>query len=129
MEGKQRLFYALGQLILCVALADKEIQQEELDRVHSVIEDLSENENNDFNIAEIVILLQRKQKVSSENAYQWALQEIKLCKHYFDQKLKDDYFFVLTEVAKAFNCIEADEESLISRIKDDVNQILLRPVH
>lgn len=129
MEGKQRLFYALGQLIYCIALADRDIQQEELDKVHTLIGDLSENVNPDFDLAEIVILLQHKQKVSTENAYQWALQEIKLSRHYFDQNLRDDYFFILEEVAKSFNGIEPEEESLINRIKDDVNQILIKPVH
>ena len=126
MEGKQRLYCALGQLIYCVALADSVMQEEEIDKVHSLIEKLSEDVSSNFDIAEIVLLLQRRQKVSTENAYRSALEEIKLCKHYFDQQLKDDYLYILNGVAEAFNGIEDDEESLIARIKDDIQQILLK---
>jgi hypothetical protein len=127
MEGKQRLYCALGQLIYCVALADNVIQEEEeIDKVHSLIEKLSEEVISNFDIAEIVLLLERRQKVSTENAYRSALEEIKLCKHYFDQQLKVDYLYILNGVAEEFNGIEDDEESLIARIKDDIQQILIK---
>lgn len=126
MEGKQRLYYALGQLIYCVALADKVIQEEEIFRVHQIVSDLREEVDSNFDIAEIVLLLQTKQHINSNTAYQWALEEIRLCKHCFNSRLKYDYFFIITEVAQAFNGIEEDEESLINRIKDDINRILIK---
>ena len=123
MDGRQRLYYALGQLSYAVALADGKIQKEETDKLHEIIQKASEHINSDYDIAEIVFTLQSRDHTSLEKSYEWAMEEIKLCKHYFKPQLRNDFYYILEAIANSSDGVEKHEERLLDKIQNDIEDI------
>lgn len=125
MDGRQRLYYALGQLAYTVAIADVIIQKEESERLHDIIQKASEQINSDYDIAEIIFILQSRDHTSFDKSYEWAMEEIKLCKHYFKPSLRNDFYYILDQVALAFDGIDKSEENVLNKIKNDIENIFV----
>ncbi len=123
MEGKQHLYYALGQLAYAVAKADGEIQHEEKEQLHKIVTAEVEHHDIDFDYADIIFHILKKDKKDLETTYNWAIHSMKLGKHYFTDELKQQFVNIIKKVAQAFPPITVQEKEIIDRFRRDLAAI------
>jgi uncharacterized tellurite resistance protein B-like protein len=124
MEGKEHLYYALGELAYAVAKSDGKINREERAKLHEIVEKEAACSEPDINISEITFhLLQKDNLFSVEDTYQSALRQIKLYNNYLSSDMRADFPAILEKVAMAFEPFTSEEENLIERFRQDLKNI------
>lgn len=124
MTGTERLYYALGHLAYAVARADGKINGEERQKLHDIVVKESKCHNYNINVSEIIFHILDKEKVFDSNtAYQFALEEMKLCSNYLTDDMRTDFHAVLEKVARAFHPITAEEQEYLVRFRKDLELI------
>lgn len=88
MDALQRIYYAIGLLAYSVAKADGEIQKEEKERLQNILLEEFKNGYADTDISEIIFEILRKDKQNYETAYNWAINELKVCSHKLTPEIK-----------------------------------------
>jgi len=130
MTPIENLHYAIGELAVAVARADGEIQKEEREQFHNLVEAELRNKHYAFDISEIIFKVMDKQKVSSTlDAYNSALKEIKTNSHYLSPELKATFIRVMEKVANAYKPVTVNEMLLIEKFKEDIAPIHGDPVY
>lgn len=130
MTPVENLHYAIGELAIAVALADGEIQKEERDQFHKLVETELRNKYYAFDISDIIFKVMDKQQVSStSDAYNLALNEIKMNSHYLSPELKATFIKVMEKVANAYKPVTINEMLLIEKFKEDIAPIHGDPVY
>ncbi len=130
MTPVENLHYAIGELAIAVALADGEIQKEERDQFHKLVETELRNKYYAFDISDIIFKVMDKQQVSStSDAYNSALKEIKMNSHYLSPELKATFIKVMEKVANAYKPVTINEMLLIEKFKEDIARIYGDPVY
>ncbi len=130
MTPVENLHYAIGELAIAVALADGEIQKEERDQFHKLVETELRNKYYAFDISDIIFKVMDKQQVSStSDAYNLALKEIKMNSHYLSPELKATFIKVMEKVANAYKPVTINEMLLIEKFKEDIAPINGDPVY
>jgi len=121
MNPTQNLYYALGHLAFAIAKADGHIQKEEKQKLHDII--LNHSNPGDFGYSEIIFRILEKDHLDIDTTYNWALNEIELCKHYFDPGIRNDFFYVLEKVAEAFPPVSKQERNLLEKLRNDLQNL------
>lgn len=130
MTPVENLHYAIGELAIAVALADGEIQKEERDQFHKLVETELRNKYYAFDISDIIFKVMDKQQVSStSDAYNSALKEIKMNSHYLSPELKATFIKVMEKVANTYKPVTINEMLLIEKFKEDIAPINGDPVY
>ncbi len=130
MTPVENLHYAIGELAIAVALADGEIQKEERDQFHKLVETELRNKYYAFDISDIIFKVMDKQQVlSTSDAYNSALKEIKMNSHYLSPELKATFIKVMEKVANAYKPVTINEMLLIEKFKEDIARIYGDPVY
>jgi uncharacterized tellurite resistance protein B-like protein len=130
MTPVENLHYAIGELAIAVALADGEVQKEERDQFHKLVETELRNKYYAFDISDIIFKVMDKQQVSStSDAYNSALKEIKMNSHYLSPELKATFIKVMEKVANAYKPVTINEMLLIEKFKEDIAPIHGDPVY
>ena len=130
MTPVENLHYAIGELAIAVALADGEIQKEERDQFHKLVETELRNKYYAFDISDIIFKVMDKQQVSStSDVYNSALKEIKMNSHYLSPELKATFIKVMEKVANAYKPVTINEMLLIEKFKEDIAPIHGDPVY
>jgi uncharacterized tellurite resistance protein B-like protein len=130
MTPIENLHYAIGQLAYAVAKADGEIQKEEMNKFANIV--AAELRMNDpaFDVSDIIFQIMNKDKVmSAENAYSFAMEQIRMNSHYLTPQLKDTFINVMMKVAKAFPPITQNETSLIDKFRQEIKDLNGDPVY
>lgn len=112
MDAKQHLYYALGILAYALAKSDGVVQREERERLHELIFSKTGHQP-DFDYAEIIFQLLHRDEKSLDGSFEWAMEAFEKGKHHFDDSLKQQFVFILEEVARAFPPISAEEQQLL----------------
>ncbi|MFT6166952.1 MAG: putative tellurite resistance protein B-like protein [Vicingaceae bacterium] len=124
MEGVERLYYALGQLAYAVAKADGQINYEERNKLHDIVVKESKCHNHNFNVSEIIFHILTKDHIfSPEDAYKFAMLEMKQCNNYLTDDMKAEFVAVLEKVARAFDGYTSGERSFIERFRLEIDQL------
>lgn len=130
MTPLENLHYAIGELAIAIARADGQIQKEERDQFHELVESELRNKDYAFDISDIIFKVMDKQKVSSTiDAYNSAMKEIKTNSHYLSPELKATFVRVLEKVANAYKPVTLNERLLIEKFKEDIEPINGDPVY
>ena len=116
----QNLHYALGQMAYIIASADGAVQKEEMEKFESIMTEELQNKHYDFDIADIIFRLLKKEKTDKETTYQWALKEIRNNSHYLSPEMKNTFIRVMEKMASAYPPVTIDEEDIIKRFKKDI---------
>lgn len=124
MNGKERLYYALGELAFAVALADGKINTEERMKIHDIVVSGTKCDNYDFNVSEIIFHILQKQKTfNQEDLYSRAMKEIKTYSNFLTNDMKAEFSAVLEKIARAFNHISPEENDLLERFRKDIDKV------
>ena len=123
MDGKQRIYYALGQFAYVIAKADGEIQREEKDKLHKITLEATSNHNIDFDFSEIIFSVLEKENQDSNTVYEAAVKNIHAVKHFFDKDMRADFMAALEKIADAFPPYSMEEELCIEKIRKEVREL------
>lgn len=129
MTPIENLYYAIGELAYAVAFSDGKVQQEERDKFHAIVSSGLNNQQENFDISDIVFKILDKDKVASSTVYEWAMKEIKINSHYLSPKLKHTFITTMEKVAEVFPPITDEEMNLLQRFKREMVLIEGDPVY
>jgi uncharacterized tellurite resistance protein B-like protein len=129
MNPIQNLHYAIGQIAYAVAMADGEVQKSERQKFHDIIAAELRNEHHEFDISGIIFQILDKDKQSTDNSFEWALNQIKANGHYLSPKLKTTFIRVIEKIAHAFPPKTDDERKVISDFMKEIEGIHGDPVY
>lgn len=128
MEPIHSLFYALGEFAYAIALADGKIQAEEKEKLHTILKQEFENEQ-EYDLSEIIFDILKKDVMGNvETVYSWALKEMKLNSHYLSPEMKEKFIRTLKRVAEAFPPQTMEETTIIEKFKQDIGALKGDPV-
>ena len=122
MEGKERIYYALGLLAHAVAMADGEVQKSEIKKMHQIIAEEIQISYN-FDYSEIIFDLLERSPISAEDAFNYAFQEIDSASYYLSDDMKSDFPAILEKVARSFPPYTDEEKNWIERIKERLEKV------
>ncbi len=129
MTPLQNLYYAIGEMAYAVASADGEVQKEERQRFSSIVSAELRCDHFGFSISDIVFQIMDKEKQSTENAYNWAMKQIRMNSHYLSPEIKKDFIRVMEKIAKAYPPVTLEERDLIEKFKKDIEPLTGDPVY
>lgn len=120
MDAKESLFYALGQLSYAIANADGKVQKEEKDNFHNILKEQFDAISHEIDSAEIIFELLRRDATDPQTAYNWALNQIKLYSHHFDNQMKQGFIATIKKVAEVYPPVEPEEKAIIQQFERDI---------
>ena len=129
MNQVENLHYAIGQLAFAVAFSDGKVQKEERIIFENIVNTELANHDLNFNVSDIIFKVLEKDKIDSYTIYDWAMKEINLNVYYLSPALKEKFISVMEKVAIAFPPVTKDENSIISRFKNDIAGLHGDPVY
>lgn len=128
MTPLQNLYYAIGELAYAIAISDGIIQNEERQKFYAIVEAELRCKKYDFDISKIIFEIMSKDKINSQDSYNWAMMQIRLNSHYLSPELKKTFIAVIEKVAKAFKPVTLEEFELIVKFKKEIELITGDPV-
>lgn len=128
MTPVEGLYYALGEVAYAVAHADGKVQLEEKEEFQEIIENGVQEKDYGFEVSEIIFKMLEKAKASTEEAYNSALNMIRLNSHYLSPKLKDKFIRVVERIASVYPAANK-EENILERFKKDFAPFKGDPVY
>jgi uncharacterized tellurite resistance protein B-like protein len=123
MEGKQRLYYGLGQLAYLIAKSDGTVQQEEKTKLHQLIMDGITTYDSDFDISSIIFELLEKSAYQSDALFEQAFSNISSSSYYLKDEMKVHFLDTLKKIAEAFPPITEKEAYWLQRITETMQSI------
>jgi tellurite resistance protein len=128
MNPVQNLYYALGEACYAIAKVDGSVQSEESNKLRGILEKEFAKNGKDFDYAEIIFEILRKDSLDPETAFEWALNHIRVNSHYLSEEMKDHFESVLVAVAEAFPPATDEEMEMIRKFKRAIRDIKGDPV-
>lgn len=129
MTPTESLYYAIGELAYAIAQADGAVQKEERQKFHDIVAAELRCKEYNFDISSIIFQIMDKDNVSTKDAYNGAMGQIRLNSHYLSPKIKETFIKVIEKVAKAYPPITEDENKLINKLKTDISLLKGDPVY
>jgi len=124
MEGVERLYYGLGLLAFAVAKADGTINSEERNKLHDIVKKEAKCNHEEIDISEIIFhVLDKHDSFSEEMLYELAMKEMRTNSSYLEDDMRSDFAGVLEKVARAFQPITPEENSIILKFREEIEQI------
>ena len=123
MTAIENIYTATGELAYAIAKADGTIQREEKEKFQKILEDEFNGRIGTSNHASIIFQILQKEKISSKDAYSYALHELNNNSHYLSPEMKEHIIHVIERVAKAFPPKVHEESAIIKQFIIDVNNI------
>lgn len=120
MAGKE-LCRAIAEMAYTVALADNEVQKEEIEAFKRIIQtSLGEYAW----IATSRFELLEKEKPEIEKIYYKTLYQIKRYRDNITPEIRDTFMLIIAHVAEAYEGTTQGEVFVINRLKEEVKQII-----
>jgi len=124
MTGKERLYFGLGLAAFAVAKADGKIDQEERNKLHDIVVNSLNCQDEGINVSEIIFhVLGKHDNFEIENLYDLAIKELTDYKSYLTNDMRSDFPAILEKVARSVEPITPEERQLIERFRSDINYI------
>ena len=123
MEGKENLYYALGELAYAVAISDGKVQEQERQKIHDIVVEGTASHNRDIQVSEIIFHVLQKEQLDWEKTYSWAMDEIRKYKSLLTAEMKDDFVTILFKVADACNSVSIEEQKVIEQFQVDLKAL------
>ncbi|MFY8185770.1 MAG: hypothetical protein ACOVLD_06865 [Bacteroidia bacterium] len=113
MTPIQNLYMALGEAAYAVAMADGKVQNEEQEKFERILKAEFSKHGLDFDYAEIIFKILKKDVMEPRTAYNWCLREMRLNSQYVSNSMKQKFVEVIKEVAASFPPITKQEREYI----------------
>jgi tellurite resistance protein len=119
---------ALGEAAYAIAMADGKVQKEEQEKFERVLKYEFAKHGLDFDYAEIIFKVLKKDVMEPQTAYTWCLREMRLNSQYVSKRMKEKFVEVIKEVAAAFPPITKQERAYIDDFIYQLKEINGDPV-
>lgn len=129
MRPTERLHYAMGQLAYAMARIDGKVQKEERKKFQDIVAAELRTRHYEFDVAGIIFQVLDKDRMDTETAYKWAMDEFRLNSHYLHPEMKELFIRIAEKIAKAFPPVTAEEGQLLERFKKDIAPLHGDPVY
>ena len=123
MTPLENIYVAAGELAYAVAMADGSVQREENEKFERILKEEFDGRIDLANPASIIFQIMRKERISSDHAYQAAIRELNINSHYLSASMKEHLIHVMERVAKSFPPKTHHEHDMIKKFIVDVNKI------
>lgn len=117
---QQDLFIGLGCLAYAVAMADGEVHQEEVQAFAHLLQQHTHGE-----MALFSLKLKAKLQCLPEEAYQFAFRRFSANITEFSRQQKEQFCYMLQQIAQAHAGISAAESAVLKRIRLDLGRLSL----
>lgn len=123
MTAKEHLYYGFGQVIYCLSFSDGKIQQEEKQKLESIVNDIAkDNTAAIIQITHIIFqILDKEQVFTPTEMLDEGIKNMKLGDQYFTEDLKHLFLQILLEIAEAFPPTLAEELKVVEVYKKAFN--------
>lgn len=128
MTPTENLHYAIGELAYAIARADGTIHNEERRKFHDIVVTELEKHDYQFNISDIIFQVMDRSGISANDAYNWAMKQIRMNSHYLSPELKAAFISIAEKIAKAYKGISQKEKVLIDKFRTDIAPLNGDPV-
>jgi hypothetical protein len=125
MDARQHLYYALGALAYAVAKSDGTVQKEEQEKVHKILGTVVKHDI-DFTYTDIIFQLLQKDNSGFRDVYAWAMKAFETGKYHFTDEMKQDFQWVIDQVALSFPPKTKEERDLLERFGEDLKTLTVR---
>jgi len=129
MTPLQNLYYAIGELAYAMASADGEVQKAERQKFHDIVTEELNNEHFGFDLSIIIFQIMDKERVKTKDAYNWAMNQMRINSHYLSPKLKETFIRILEKIAEAYPPVTAAELVFLEKFKNDMSELRGDPVY
>ncbi len=130
MAPTENLHYAIGELAYAIAKADGEIQKAEREKFAKIVEAELRMHDQDFNVSDIIFkVIDREEIIGTKEAYDWAMNQIRINSHYLSPKLKETFIKVMQKVALSYPPVTLEEMSILEKFESDIANIHGDPVY
>lgn len=130
MTPTENLHYAIGQLAYAIAKADGQVQKEERQKFANIVAAELRCKDYGFNITDIIFkVLDDEKFIKSQDAYDWAMNQIHTNSHYLSPQLKETFIKVLQKVAKSYPPVTIDEVNILEKFQKDIADIHGDPIY
>lgn len=128
MTPTENLYYALGELAYAVAMADGRIQKDEEKKLHGILQSELNVPEDTVSVADIIFHIMSKDHADAEEAYESAMNQIRLNSHYLSPEMKLGFLRVAEKVSQAFPPRMRSEKNMIARFRQDISSVTGDPV-
>lgn len=121
--SKQNIHIAMGSLAYAIAKADGQIQPEEIETIKKLAQKEFELDNVDTEWIETMFTRLEKDKVSLDDAYQYAVDTLKANQYEFDfdAEMKNRCMKFMQRTAEAFQGTSNIEQSIIDKFQKEID--------
>ena len=124
MDARELPFYGLGMIAFAMAGSDGRIQAHERNELHNIIQEWSDNFEQDCDIAEIIFsVLKKSPPLNLDDGYEAGMKQIRLGSQNLTQSLKERFVFLVNDIAHAFPPVTDDEKALLKKFEEDLHDI------
>jgi len=123
MDAKRSLFYGFGEVAYALGMSDGKINEKEKTVFHNTIRREMNECDPDFDYADVVFDLMKKEEVDLQTAYKWGLNAMNLGKHYLTPFLRKEFVSILEALAKTNPPVSQEEREIINKFRDDISHI------
>lgn len=123
MTPTEHLYYALGEAAYAIAKADGRIQNDEVKKLHAILEAELAVPADSLSVADIIFHIMEKDGVDAETAYASAMSQVRRYSAFFTPELKLAFLHVAEKVAIAFPPALRAEKNMISRFRKEIAEI------
>lgn len=117
MNASQKIYYALGELAYLVAMADGELQNSEIRKLHEIVIKEIKLHNASFEYSDIIFNVLSQEKPNLELIYRLAIEELSSASDFVTPELKTQIISVLTNIAEAYQGINPKQQELIDKVQ------------
>ncbi len=130
MTPIENLHYAMGELAYAIAKADGQVQKEEREKFAKIVAAELRMHDPAFDVSDIIFKVINDEKIiSTKDAYDWAMKQIRTNSHYLSPKLKDTFIKVMEKIAKAYPPVTYAELEILEKFRRDIAPINGDPVY
>lgn len=120
MDAQEHLFYGFGHVAYALAMADGEVQREEHDTIHEIVENGIKEFTADYSVTDIIFQLLEKEHFDMKTAYKYGIENMRLGDFYLTKSIRSAFIDTLEKLAAAHTPTTDDERRLINDFKEDV---------
>jgi len=117
----QNLYYALGEVTHAISKAGGITHKKAKKKLNKVLVEEFNQETLNFDPSDIISHVLEKDSMDATTAYNWAIKEIRLNKHFMTEKIKEHFIHVLQRTIKIFPPSTSKEVFLLDNF---INEIL-----
>lgn len=120
MDAKRSLFYGFGEVAYALGKSDGVINEVEKEVFHDTIRREMSEHDPDFDYADVVFDIMKKEDVDINTAYKWGINAMNLGKHHLTPFLRKEFIYILNVLAESNPPVTQEKKEIIKKFKEEL---------